>query len=103
VTVEGHPLEIYGVKEEGDKTIAYIEAMVGKQFKVCFYDGRHKVEDSHVVRMFLDGVKYAYYLAPLSTVLTPFPAGSMVCWQGQTQQSSLTRRTPQLASGPSPD
>jgi hypothetical protein len=59
VTVEEEPLEVYGIKQEGSKTIAYIEAKEGKQFEVVFVERRSKqqVKDLFSLRIFVDGAK----------------------------------------------
>ncbi|GAA5871627.1 hypothetical protein JCM8547_007101 [Rhodosporidiobolus lusitaniae] len=40
VTVDGEPLEVYGVEENDRKAVAYIEAKEGKQFEVLVVDLR---------------------------------------------------------------
>ncbi|GAA6026773.1 hypothetical protein JCM8097_005850 [Rhodosporidiobolus ruineniae] len=57
VTVDGQPLEVYGVEEKARKTIAYVESKEGKQFEVWHYDGRRGNPMDHVVRLFVDGTR----------------------------------------------
>jgi hypothetical protein len=63
VTVEGHPLEIYGVKQEGSRTIAYIEAFDGKGFSVEFSDQRtrYQVPTSFNMSLAVDGAPYVLF------------------------------------------
>jgi hypothetical protein len=61
VTVNEEPLEVYGVEEKDGKTVAYIEAKEGQRFKTAYYDARlsQEIQDAHIVRMHLDGIRYA--------------------------------------------
>jgi hypothetical protein len=69
VTVEGEPLEVYGVNEEGGKTVAYIEAKQGKRFEIAWVDQRSRQQVQHPFSMdsFVDGIKYVR-----RTLLRPF-------------------------------
>jgi hypothetical protein len=69
VTVEGEPLEVYGVKEEGGETVAYIEAKEGKRFEIAWVDQRSRQQVQHPFSMnsFVYGTKYV-----LRTLFRPF-------------------------------
>ncbi|GAA6036998.1 hypothetical protein JCM8097_005500 [Rhodosporidiobolus ruineniae] len=59
VTVDGAPLEVYGVEHKDGKTVAYIEAQEGKEFEAGFVDRRLLsaiVEDGYVVDYYADGL-----------------------------------------------
>jgi hypothetical protein len=64
VTVEGHPLEVYGMKQEGNKTIAYVEAFDGKGFSVEFSDQRtrYQVPTSFNMSLAVDGAPYVFFI-----------------------------------------
>ncbi|BGP38175.1 hypothetical protein JCM10450v2_002112 [Rhodotorula kratochvilovae] len=55
IEVEGAPLQVYGIKEDGKKVVAYVEAKDGKQFEVHYLDLRSTCPTSHVVRLYVDG------------------------------------------------
>ncbi|GAA6026765.1 hypothetical protein JCM8097_005846 [Rhodosporidiobolus ruineniae] len=57
VTVDGQPLEVYGVEKKDGKVVAYIEAKEGKRFKPTLADVRSRARASadYVVDVVLDG------------------------------------------------
>ncbi|BGP38178.1 hypothetical protein JCM10449v2_002107 [Rhodotorula kratochvilovae] len=55
IEVEGAPLQVYGVEQDGKKTVAYVEAKDGKQFEVHYLDLRTSCQSAHVARLYFDG------------------------------------------------
>ena len=55
IEVEGAPLKVYGVEQDGKKVVAYVEATNGKQFTVHYLDLTSTCSTSHVVRLYVDG------------------------------------------------
>ncbi|GAA5971531.1 hypothetical protein JCM11641_000629 [Rhodosporidiobolus odoratus] len=60
VEVDGLPLEVYGVEQQGSKCVAYVEAAEGKTYVVCFIDCREQrtIERDkvmYVTRLSVDG------------------------------------------------
>jgi len=40
MTIEGQEVPLYGVEEQGKKTICYVESKTGQQFAIHFQDTR---------------------------------------------------------------
>lgn len=60
VTVDDKPLSVYSATLEDNKSVGYIEAVEGAQFKVHFGDGREEPPATdYAITVWLDGRWYA--------------------------------------------
>ncbi|BGP38174.1 hypothetical protein JCM10450v2_002111 [Rhodotorula kratochvilovae] len=55
IEVEGAPLQVFGVEQDGSKVVAYIEAKDGAAFEVHYLDLRTSCQRAHVARLYVDG------------------------------------------------
>ncbi|BGP38179.1 hypothetical protein JCM10450v2_002116 [Rhodotorula kratochvilovae] len=55
IEVEGAPLQVFGVEQDGSKVVAYVEAKDGTAFEVHYLDLRTSCQSAHVARLYVDG------------------------------------------------
>ncbi|BGP14102.1 hypothetical protein JCM10213_002399 [Rhodosporidiobolus nylandii] len=94
VTVDGQPLEVYGVEEQEGKTVAYIEAQEGKQFQVCVHDARKASDFAYSMHLSVDGKTLRRTLVPHDSPLFALAATHkrrQLVWDGVRESETTLR------------